>query len=259
MTVRYGPRAPEKRVDHEIDATKAPIATEAVTITYLTDPSIVEEVLPRPLEPAAEPVVRISLQRVVIEGRPPFGSAVFSVAARHGDVEGDYPLFMPQSTEQSVTGGRETFGEPKKLGEISVDRVGEQIQARVTRLGYQLIDVKGRVTGGLELPPDQVNTEFYFKFLRAPDGDGITDPHLVHGGYHRHYEVFEAIDGTVQLGESPLDPVADLAVKELRSITWCRRRTIQTARIAERIPQEWILPYVHQRYDDVALLAAPRR
>ena len=53
MTVRYGPRAPEKRVDHEIDATKAPIATEAVTITYLTDPSIVEEVLPRPLDPAS--------------------------------------------------------------------------------------------------------------------------------------------------------------------------------------------------------------
>jgi acetoacetate decarboxylase len=129
----------------------------------------------------------------------------------------------------------------------------------VGRLGYRLIDVNGRVAGGLELPPDQVNTEFYFKFLRAPDGDGVTDPHLVYGRYHRHYEVFEAIEGTVDLGDSPLDPVVDLAVKELRSITWCRRRTIQTAEIAERIPQEWILPYVHQRYDDVALLAAPRR
>lgn len=258
MTVRYGPRPPEKRVDHEIDATKAPIATEAVTVTYLTDPSIVEEVLPKPLEPGAEPIVRISLQRVAIEGRPPFGSAVFSVAARHGGVEGDYPLFMPQSTEQSVIGGRETFGEPKKLGEINVERDGEQVHARVTRLGHELIDVAGRITGGLELPPDQVNTEFYFKFLRTPDGDGITDPHLVYGSYHRHYEVFDAIDGTIELGDSPLDPVADLSVKELRSITWCRRRTIQTARIVEAVPPEWLLPFVHQRYDDVALLAAPR-
>ncbi|HUE58632.1 MAG TPA: hypothetical protein VMO88_03545, partial [Acidimicrobiales bacterium] len=94
--------------------------------------------------------------------------------------------------------------------------------------------------------------------LRAPDGDGITDPHLVYGTYHRHYEVFESIDGDVEFGDSPLDPVADLTVKELRSITWCRRRTIQTARIAQAVPQEWLLPYVHQRYDDVALLAAPR-
>lgn len=258
MTVRYGPKPPAARVDHEIDATKAPIATEAITVTYLTDPSIVEAVLPKPLEPADEPIVRISLQRVVIEGRPPFGSAVFSVAARHGDVQGDYPLFMPQSTEQSVTGGRETFGEPKKLGEIKVNREGDSVRATVDRLGFNLITVEGSVTGGLELPPDQTNIEFYFKFLRAPDGDGITDPHLVHGSYHRHYEVFEAIDATVELGDSPLDPVADVVIKELRSVTWCRRRTIQTAKIAGPVPQEWLLPFVHQRYDDVALLAAPR-
>ncbi|MUM29202.1 acetoacetate decarboxylase family protein [Mycolicibacterium sp. CBMA 295] len=225
--IRYGPRPPETRVDHEIDATKAPIATEAVTVTYLTDPDIVAAVLPKPLEPAAEPLVRIQLQRVRIEGRPPFGSAVFSVTARHGELQGDYPLFMPQSTEQSVTGGRETFGEPKKLAEIAVERDGDSVTAAVARLGYQLIKVNGRITGPAELPPDQVNTEFYFKFLRAPDGGGITDPHLVYGEYHRHYELLETIDGTLELGESPL-------------------------------PQEWLLPYVHQRYDDVALLAAPR-
>jgi acetoacetate decarboxylase len=255
--VRYGPRPPEERVDHEIDATTAPIATEAVTIAYLTDPEIVAAVLPKPLEPAAEPLVRIQLQRVQLAGRPPFGSAVFSVAARHGDIDGDYPLFMPQSTEQSVTGGRETFGEPKKLAHIEVERDGANISAGVQRLGHHLIQVNGRVTGPGELPPDQVNIEFYFKFLRAPDGSGITDPHLVYGEYHRHYESLEIVDGTCELGESPLDPVADIVIRELRSITWCRRRTVQVGRIAQRVPQEWLLPYVHQRYDDVALLAAP--
>ncbi len=256
--IRYGPRPPEAQVDHEIDATKAPIATEAVTVTYLTDPEIVAAVLPKPLEPAAEPLVRIQLQRVQIEGMAPFGSAVFSVTARHGDVEGDYPLFMPQSTEQSVTGGRETFGEPKKLARIEVERDGDRVTAGVDRLGYQLIRVSGQITGPAELPPDQVNTEFYFKFLRAPDGGGLTDPHLVYGEYHRHYEVLEHIDGSLELGESPLDPVADIVIRQIRSITWCRRRTVQVGRIAARVPQEWLLPYVHQRYDDVALLAAPR-
>ena len=80
----------------------------------------------------------------------------------------------------------------------------------MTRLGYELITVNGRVSGQVELPPDQMNTEFYFKFLRAPDGGGITDPHLVYGEYHRHYELLENIDGTLELGESPLDPVADI-------------------------------------------------
>ncbi|MEB3033685.1 acetoacetate decarboxylase family protein [[Mycobacterium] nativiensis] len=256
--VRYGPRPPQERVDHEIDATRAPIATEAVTVTYRTDPDIVAAVLPRPLQPAAEPLVRVQLQRVRIEGMPTFTSAVFSVTARHGDIDGDYPLFMPQSTEQSVTGGRETFGEPKKIAHIEVQRDGDRVTAGVDRLGHQLIGVTGRVTGPAALPADQVNTEFYFKFLRAPDGHGITDPHLVYGEYHRHYEVLENIDGTLDLGESPLDPVADIVIREICSITWCRRRTVQVGHIAERVPAEWLLPYVHQRYDDVALLAAPR-
>ncbi|CAM4172530.1 putative acetoacetate decarboxylase [Mycobacterium basiliense] len=254
--VRYGPRPPEEQVDHEIDATKAPIATEAVTVAYLTDPDIVAAVLPKPLQPADEPLVRVQLQRVRIAGRPPFGSAVFSVTAQHGERQGDYPLFMPQSTEQSVTGGRETFGEPKKLAHIEVARDGGSVSATVDRMGYQLMSVEGRVIDPVELPPDQVNAEFYFKFLRAPDGSGLTDPHLVYGEYHRHYELLENIDGTFELGESPFDPVADIVIREISSITWCRRRTIQVGRIAARVPQEWLLPYVHQRYDDPALAAA---
>jgi acetoacetate decarboxylase len=126
----------------------------------------------------------------------------------------------------------------------------------VTRLGLRLISVQGRISGSAPVPADQVNTEFYFKFLRAPDGHGLTDPHLVYGRYHRHYEVLESIDASVELGDSPLDPVSDILVQELRSVTWCRRRTVQTGEIAERVPEEWILPFVHQRYDDMALLAA---
>ncbi len=259
MSIRYGARPPERQEDHEIEATTAPIVTEAVTVTYRTDPEIVAAVLPPPLTPAAEPVARISLQRVAITGRPPFGSAVFSVAARHGSIEGDYPLFMPQSTEQSVVGGRETFGEPKKLGEIAVDRQGAHVEASVARLGYRLISVTGEVTGALPAPDEVTNVEFYFKFLRAPDGDGITDPHLVHGCYQRRYETLERIEGTVELGDSPLDPVADIVAREVQSITWCRRRTRQTASIAARVDAADLLPYVHQRYDDIALLAAPAR
>jgi acetoacetate decarboxylase len=258
-SIRYGARAPERQEDREIEATTSPIVTEAVTVTYRTDPDIVAAVLPPPLAPAPEPVVRVSLQRVAISGAPPFGSAVFSVAARHGDVDGDYPLFMPQSTEASVLGGRDTFGEPKKLGQIDVDRQGDQVEASVSRLGHRLITVTGTVTGDLPVPEERSDVEFYFKFLRAPDGNGLTDPHLVYGTYRRRYESLERIDGTVELGEAPLDPVADIEIRQLESITWCRRRTQQTARIACPVDGTSLLPYVHQRYDDVALLAAPAR
>ena len=43
-----------------------------------------------------------------------------------GRVEGEYALFMPMTTEQATVGGRETFGEPKKIGAVSIDVDGER-------------------------------------------------------------------------------------------------------------------------------------
>jgi acetoacetate decarboxylase len=100
---------------------------------------------------------------------------VFSVAARHGDLAGDYPLFMPQSTEQSVTGGRETFGEPKKLADIAVDRDGDSVTASVTRLGYPLISVSGRISGPAQLPPDQVVSKKAASILARGEPDYLVD------------------------------------------------------------------------------------
>ncbi len=72
----------------------------------------------RPLEPSA---ATARLRIAVVDmgtGLPTFGAGWFGVRARHGDVEGEYALFMPMSTEQATIGGRETFGEPKKIAQL---------------------------------------------------------------------------------------------------------------------------------------------
>ena len=53
----------------------------------------------------------------------------------------------------------------------------------------------------------------------------------------------------------PLDPVSDLPVRELRSITLCQRSTIVDARTVGTVPAADIVPYVHQRYDDLSVLS----
>ena len=65
-TVRYGARATQ--VNREIEAKKADIWSEAVTAVYETDPEIVAAVLPPPLEPGPEPLVRITITRVEMPG-----------------------------------------------------------------------------------------------------------------------------------------------------------------------------------------------
>src|SRR5258708_8413955 len=99
-TVRYGARATE--VNHEIEAKKADIWSEAVTAVYETDPDIIAAILPPPLEPGPEPLVRITITRVEMPGLPVFGAGWIGVQARHEDRLGGYPILMPIAPEPSL-------------------------------------------------------------------------------------------------------------------------------------------------------------
>src|SRR5262245_44133316 len=138
MAIRYGARPPELQRNREVEATRAPIWSTALTVVWRTDPEVIRAVLPPPLEPS-EPLARIRFATVDMgTGIPVFGAGWFGVRARHGSVEGEYALFMPMTTEQATVGGRETYGEPKKIGGVSITIEGDAVQARFSRLGFTL-------------------------------------------------------------------------------------------------------------------------
>jgi acetoacetate decarboxylase len=254
--VRYGAKTPEQLRNREVEATSVGAWATTLTAYYETDPEIVAAVLPPPLEPADEPLVRALIATVDLDrGLPRFGAGTFAVRARHEGTVGDYPLLMPMSTEQSVIGGRETFGEPKKLAEVTLDRDGDRVIGRMTRLGITFIEIEGRVVESLPAPPDGTRTDFYFKFLPAPDGKGFdAEPSLVYCHRDETTRTVERVDGEVRLSESRFDPVVDLPVRRLTGITLSERRTVQRGEIHSRVPGDWLLPYVHQRYDDLSPL-----
>src|SRR6185503_6906893 len=49
-TIRYGGRAPEAQRNREVEAVSAPIWSTAVTVIWETDPDVIRQVLPQPLE-----------------------------------------------------------------------------------------------------------------------------------------------------------------------------------------------------------------
>jgi acetoacetate decarboxylase len=252
--IRYGARTPEQLVNREVKATSVGAWSTSLTAVYETDPDVVAAVLPPPLEPTGDPLVRVSVARVDLgEGRPPFGAGTFAVQAGHEGQVGNYPLVMPMTTEQSVVGGRETFGEPKKLAQVSLDRDGDRVVGRVTRLGTTFIEVGGTIVEDLPVPDDLQRVDFYFKFLPAPDGRGFDgDPALVYCHRTESARTLARVEGSVTLRESRFDPVADLPVRRLVSLTLSERRSVQTGEIVTRVPGEWIAPYAHQRYDDLS-------
>jgi acetoacetate decarboxylase len=260
MTVRYGARAPEQRRNREVEATSAKIWSEALTAVWETDPEVIAAVLPPPLAPIeGEPLVRCTITIVQMPGGgPTFGAGWLGVRARHGDEVGEYPIFMPMTTEQSVIGGRETYGEPKKIADVwsrrTPDPDGDLVEGVIARFGRPLIEIRGRVSETRE-PYELAKRDFWFKFLPAADGNGLEDDGvLVYGEKTESARLHLGVTGEVVLHESAVDPVADLVVRRMVDISWTERASTQVGRTVARVPAADLLPYVHQRYDDLSVL-----
>ncbi|WP_393084989.1 acetoacetate decarboxylase family protein [Streptomyces sp. LN704] len=249
--VRYGARSEAEIAAARTASARLPdIWSTGVVAVWESDPDAVAAVLPPPLEPTARPLVRVNISKVDLPGYP-LGAGSFAVAAAHDGVEGWYPLVMPMTHERALTGGREVFGEPKKLGEVTVERDGLVVRAALARHGIAFVEVRGAVSGDLPLPEPARKTDFYFKFLPAVDGSGFdADPVLVHCVREERVRRLERVTGDVVLRESMYDPVADLPVRELVGITLGEKTTDQRGRVVERVDARALLPYVHQRYDD---------
>ena len=254
MTVRYAARPIADVDDKEVGATKVGAWSTSFTALYETDPGLIEQVLPPPLQATAEPIVKVSVATVDLDrpGVPIFGAGTFGVQCTHGDVTGFYPLLMPMTTEQSVIGGRETFGEPKKLAQISLDRDGDDLVGTVNRMGVTIIELRGVSTGEVEPPPEIERTDFYLKFLRDPGGCGLRRRSparsLPPAGDDRKRE---QIDGEIILRDSMFDPVADLPVRRIVEMHLSERRSQQRGEIVEVLDASSIIPFIHQRYDDI--------
>jgi acetoacetate decarboxylase len=253
-TIRYGARPPEQQRNREVEAVSAKIWSTAVTVIWETDLDVIRAVLPPPLEPS-EPLARIRFATVNMgTGIPVFGAGWFGVRARHGSVEGEYALFMPMTTEQATIGGRETFGEPKKIGAVAIDVDDDQLHAKFERMGFVLAEVSGKLGDAIEIP-DRDKCDFYFKCSPSPDGKGFdSEPALVHTYRHEEARDGRSIDGALALHESPLDPIVDIPVGKIVSMQFAQVTTTQHGEVVERVPADWLLPYVHQRYDDLSVL-----
>jgi acetoacetate decarboxylase len=251
--IRYAAMATEP----EPQSSDQMVAKNLVAL-YETGPDLIASVLPRPLVPAG-PVVRVTLAQVDMPGaEEPLGAGTFAVQCRHDGIDGFYDLLMIMNREAAVVGGRETFGEPKKLGHASLRHDGREVSGVMGRQGVDLVEITGRVVEDLEPQPYNERYAFYFKFLLDPAGgrfDG--DPELVHVRRGQQDLVRQRVEGDVVLRESRFDPIAELPVRRLRSIVWTESHQTQTGAIVGKVPGEWVWPFRHQRYDGLIARLQP--
>ena len=181
------------------------------------------------------------------------GAASFGVMATYDGVEGAYLLTMPMTTEAAVVGGRETFGEPKKLADMEFKRDGDEIIATVSRMGIKYLELNGTIGESLGAR-EYTDHAYCYKALPSIDKtrgfDG--DPLLVRLEWKHKDDVVHSVDGNVVLTESPFDPLIDIPVRRLVRMEYEEGSTQSGGEVLRSVPGDWLLPFIHQRYDDTS-------
>lgn len=227
----------------------------SVRVVYETHPALAHAVIPKPLERAPRPEVCVTFSHVAMHVSPELtieiGSAIFGVRAVYDGVPGTYLLTMPMTSEQAVIGGRETYGEPKKIAAIDFREEAGEVEATVTRMGIPYLSYRGRL--GEEAGPRELEEHaFCFKALPSCEKGRAfdADPLLVRLDWrHRHRSV-RPLTGELRLGESPFDPVADLPIVGPVRAEYEEGTSESAGQVLRSVPGEWLLPFLHGRYDD---------
>ena len=193
----------------------------SIRCVYETKPEIHAALVPQPLEPCERPEICVTFSKVAMHLSPEntfeIGSAVFGVRATYEGEEGTYLITMPMTTEQAVVPGRETYGEPKKIADIDFQHEGPSVSSSVSRMGMTYLSIQGQ--RGAELGPREwIEHAFCFKAQPSCErGKSFdVDPLLVQLEWrHRQKQVWTMEDVQLTLGESPMDPVADVPVERI--------------------------------------------
>ena len=236
-------------------------SVQSIRVLYETEPEIAKALLPRPLEPAAAPEIFVQFANVAMhfsEDRTvEIGAATVGVACSYEGRAGYYVLAMPMEGEFVVIGGRERYGEPKKIAETDFSIDGDHVNAKVTRHGVTFLELDGTI-GEAADSPKQFSEYFYcYKALPAAVADANNnggfdgDVLLTMLTWERDYDSVRRIEnGQVILRESARDPLVDVPVKRLIRMELAEGSSRTGGEVLRSVPGEWLQPFLVQRYDE---------
>ncbi|GAA0377681.1 hypothetical protein GCM10009093_01020 [Brevundimonas terrae] len=223
---------------------------------YETDPEIVAALLPKPLQPTA--ASKILIQFSYVEMRPTPDKLVVSAAMTVG-VEstykgkvGWYVLAMPMGGEFVVIGGRERFGEPKKLADVQFTKKGDHVHVTCTRNGVAFVELEGNIAESLGAKKFTENLFCYKGMPGIANGFGFDgDVFLTQLNWDRDWDMHHVVEGgKITLRESAADPLVDVPVRKLLKMEYSEGRSVTGGEILEKVPGEWLQPFWFGRYDE---------
>ncbi|MDR1132203.1 MAG: acetoacetate decarboxylase family protein [Oscillospiraceae bacterium] len=248
---------------------------EGVYMAFMTDPTVLRRLVPRPLRPYPMPVATLSVCHV---NRPsfadPYYEAILSILVTYGMELGLYPISLllgGPGSEMATHFGRDMGYMPKKLGaEFDMRRDGDAISVKVARKGTTVVDAKlvlGEYNSPLtdivfQFPSTGTKSEgsgFFFDFSFSRDEAGR--PALTNGALYQNvceydYKAWEPGFASLKLQSGRDDPWAELPVSTMIGGAYARNDLLlKGMKLAEPLEAQQLLPYLlSARYDRTAFM-----
>ena len=232
-----------------------------IRCVYETDAEAVRAIVPKPLELLAQPEVEVRIESRLIPGESDeaveLRTASFSIRIAYDDRPGLYPITTSVSCESAMRIGRERYGEPMKLAAIHYDASSAGVTIEVERRGISFLRATGRPVEELPSCEEDVVSYCFKAFPSCGDAKAFDqDPQLIRVEDGFRFERVFRLEGGLELWESAFDPVADLPIRKQVIFEWAEGVRERHARVLRPVPEEWLLPFFHQRFDEPNILGS---
>lgn len=222
-------------------------------IMYETEPEIIANVLPPPLQPAAEPWALCFIANYPMTNLGPgYREAALFVRCQYKGEIGNYCLSMPIDNEARMHNGRDIYGFPKKLAKIELKRDGNKLEGWVERSGYRFVTVKAEVVTKMDEPPIKVGPSFLFKYSPAANLNREFDGpiYLISQRTEINSKSFEMGSGEITFQDSPYDPWGEIKVKGVIAAYYMvSNNRMQPGEIVGEADSSAFLPYSFLKTD----------
>jgi acetoacetate decarboxylase len=239
---------------------------EIVFSFWLTQPEIIERLLPPPLKPAGIPIASAFVANYPRTSfGPPYNEAALFLLAQYEEVLGNYCLAMPVTGDMAMAGGREKFGFPKKMAQqIQLNQTNGETHGLVERNGVRFFELKFKpdeeavdenfkamIQQGFGFHQDSGAGSYLFKCFQAPDGQSFDyPPRLI-----RQVTVFrpKTIEwGLVQIKLTPseCDPWYEVeVVQPIGAMRTIGDNTMLPGQVLAEVDPVEFAPYAFTRWD----------
>lgn len=110
-----------------------------MVVPFVAEPGVTRRLVPAPLEPNSDDIAYVAIGHLYNDRLGSTREAFIVVPASDGARTGNYSVFLYLENDACVTSGREIWGWPKKLAEISLAEDADSVRAVVRRGGADLV------------------------------------------------------------------------------------------------------------------------